>query len=119
MFKRKSMRTKTDRRSRYIAANPLWPLEELHDLRSPPLVPDPEFSPLDIRALGRDAKGTVALPTDPSRVQPSKRRRLYTFRREFPIPHLVSGLPWRFAQHLRPPVVPESEFSPFDLSHMS
>jgi hypothetical protein len=42
-------------------------------------------------------------------------RRWYALRREFPIPPLVAGLPWRFAQHPQGPVVPEAEFAPLDL----
>ena len=118
MFQRKSTRAKTDRRrlGRYIAANPLWPLEELRDLRNPPFVPDPEYSPLDIRALGPHPEDPAAPPSVPARVHPFKHRRFHTVRREFPIPHLVLGLPWRFAEYLKPPVVRELEFSPFDLS---
>jgi hypothetical protein len=48
-----------------------------------------------------------------------KHRRLYTVRREFPIPRLVAGLPWRFAQHIERPVVPEAEFAALDLSYIS
>jgi hypothetical protein len=43
---------KRRRLGRYIVANPLWPLDELRDLRNLPFGPDPEYSPLDIRALG-------------------------------------------------------------------
>lgn len=121
MFERKSPHAgpKQKRLGRYKAENPLWPLEELHDLRNPPFVPDPEFTPLDIRALGRKTEGPAGPSTVPAPVHPSKPRRFHTVRREFPIPHLLSGLPWRFAQHIKPPVVPESEFTPFDLSHIN
>ena len=121
MFQRKSLQSGPKRRKlgRYIAANPLWPLEELHDLRNPPFVPDPEFSPLDIRSLGPTRKGAVAPPTDLPRLHPSQHRRFHAVRRGFPIPHLVLGLPWRFAEHVKSPVVPESKFSPFDLSHIN
>ena len=94
---------------RYLA-NPLWPLQELHDLRNPPFVADPEFTPLDLDALGCDPKSAPASP---------KHRRLYTFRREFPIPRLVTGLPWRYSQYINSPVVPEGEFPPLNLSYIS
>jgi hypothetical protein len=32
----------------------LWPLEELRNLRNPPFVPDPEFTPLPLERLERD-----------------------------------------------------------------
>jgi hypothetical protein len=38
---------------------------------------------------------------------------------EFPIPQLVAGIPWRFAQHIKRPVVPEAEFAPLVLSYIS
>jgi len=89
MFQRKSLQAGPERRrlGRYIAANPLWPLEELRDLRNPPFVPDPEYSPLDIRALGPHPEDPAAPPSVPARVHPLKHRRFHTVRREFPIPH--------------------------------
>jgi hypothetical protein len=121
MLHRKIIRARSDarRRDRYLAGNPLWPLEELYDLRNPPFVADPEFTPFDIHALGCDPKSAPASPSDPTQVRPSKHRHLYTVRREFPIPQLVAGLPWRFAQHIRRSVVPEAEFAPLDLSYIS
>jgi hypothetical protein len=121
MLHRKFTRVKSEprRRGRNRAANPLWTLEELHDLRNPPFVADPEFTPFDIDALGGDPQSTPASLSNPTQVRSSKQRRLYTVRREFPIPHLVTGLPWRFAQHLKGPVVPEVEFAPLDLSYIS
>jgi hypothetical protein len=117
MLQRKFIRVRSDQRrlGRYLVGNPLWPLEELHDLRNPPFVADPEFTPFDIDAFGCDAQSAPASPSDRTQVRPSKHRRLYTFRREFPIPRLVAGLPWRFAQHIKRPVVPEVEFAPLDL----
>jgi hypothetical protein len=44
-----------------ISGNPLWPLEELRNLRNPPVVADPEFTPLAIDALGCRAKDAFAL----------------------------------------------------------
>jgi hypothetical protein len=35
-----------------VSGNPLWPLEELRNLRNPPFVADPEFAPVVIGALG-------------------------------------------------------------------
>jgi hypothetical protein len=120
MSLRKFTRVRSDpRRQSRLAGNPLWPLEELHDLRNPPFVADPEFTPFDIDAFGCDPKSTPASPSDPTQVRPSKHRRLYTVRREFPIPRLVAGPPWRFAQHIERPVVPEAEFAPLDLSYIS
>jgi len=117
MLQRKFVRVRNDpRRRRYLAANPLWTLEELRNLRNPPFVADPEFIPFEIDALGPDPKSAPALPSDPTQVRPSKHRRLHTVRREFPIPALVGGLPWRYAEHIKRPAVPEAEFAPLDLS---
>jgi hypothetical protein len=89
------------------------PFKVLHDLRNPPFVADPEFTPFDVGTLVCDSKSAPASPSDPTQVSQSKHRRLYTFRREFPIPQLVGGLPWRFAQHVNHPVVSEAEFAPW------
>ena len=50
MSQRKIIRVRNDtrRRRRYLPSNPLWPLEELCDLRNPPFVADPEFTPFDV-----------------------------------------------------------------------
>jgi hypothetical protein len=57
MLQRKFVRVRSDpRRRRYLAANLLWTLEELHDLRNPQYVADPEFTPFKIDALGCDPK---------------------------------------------------------------
>ena len=58
MLQRKCIRVRSDpsRRGGWLAGNPLWPLEELHDLRNPRFVADPEFTPFDIDALGCDPK---------------------------------------------------------------
>jgi hypothetical protein len=117
MWQRKFVRVRSDpRRRRYLAENPLWTLEELHDLRNPPFVADPEFAPFEIDALGCDPKSAPASPSDPTQVRLSKHRRLYTIRREFPIPQLVGGLPWRYGERIKRPIVPEAEFAPLDLS---
>ena len=55
-WSRKSSRPRWNtRRPRYLA-NPLWPLEELRDLRDPLSIADPEFAPLNIEALGCDSQ---------------------------------------------------------------
>jgi len=119
MCQRKFIRRDRKRRDRCQAANPLWTLEELHGLRHPPFVADPEFTPFDIEALGEDLQNASTSPSDSTQVRPPKRRHFYAVRGEFAIPHLVAGLPWRFAQHLKGPVVPEAEFAPLDLSYFN
>jgi hypothetical protein len=121
MLRRKFIRFTSDPRrlGRYQAGNPLWPLEELHDLHKPPFVAEPEFTPFDIDALRCNPQNAPALPGDRVQVRPPKHRRSCTVRREFPIPQLVAGLPWRFAQHIKRPVVPEVEFAPLDLPYIS
>lgn len=107
MLQRKSVRARNDPRNRrYLAANPLWTLEELRNLHNPPFVAEPEFTPFEIDALGCHPKSASALPSD----------RSHTVLREFPIPPLVGGLPWRYAEHIKRPVVPDPEFAPLDLS---
>jgi hypothetical protein len=96
-------------RKRY-AANPLWPLEELRDLCDPPFVADPEFTRFDIDALGSQDR-RVSAPT-----LGRGSGQLRSFTTKFPIPPLVLGLPWRFAQHIATPVVPDAEFAPLKLS---
>jgi hypothetical protein len=98
-------------RKRYVA-NPLWPLEELRDLSDPPFVADPEFTRFDIDAL-RSQERRVSAPTLARRSG-----QLRSYAREFPIPPLVSGLPWRCAQPIRLPVVPDTEFAPLKLSYI-
>ena len=119
MLQRKFIRLRSDpRRRRYLAENPLWTLEVLHDLRNPPFVAEPEFTPFEIDALGCYPKSAPASPSDSTQVRPSKHRRLYTIRREFPIAQLVGGLPWRYAEHIKRPIVPEAEFALLDLSYI-
>ena len=102
--------------SAILSVNPLWTLEELRDLRNPPFVADPEFTPFEIDALGSDPQDGAALPSEPTQVCPSKHRRLHTDKREFPIPPLVGGLPWRYAEYIKRPIAFEAEFTPLDLS---
>jgi hypothetical protein len=97
------------RRRRYLA-NPLWPLEELRDLRDPPFVADPEFAPFKIEALRYDSQ-----TSDVSSIESP----FYRFKREFPIPKLVTGLPWRYLPHIDAITAPEGDFVPLDLSWLS
>jgi hypothetical protein len=80
---------------------------------------EPEFTPFDIDALRCNPQSAPALPGDRVQVRPPKHRRSCTVRRKFPIPQLVAGLPWRFAQLIKRPVVPEVEFAPLDLPYIS
>jgi hypothetical protein len=98
-------------RKRYVA-NHLWPLEELRDLGDPPFVADPEFTRFDIDAL-RSQDRRISAPTLARRSG-----HLGSYTREFPIPPLVSGLPWRCAQPITLAVVPDAEFAPLKLSYI-
>ena len=103
-------------RKRYLA-NPLWPLEELRDLGDPPFVADPEFTRFDFNALGRDDFPRVSLsPSKTTLFHLSEPGEL--FKAEFPIPPLVTGLPWRFAKGMQCPVLPDPDFAPFDLCYI-
>jgi hypothetical protein len=121
MRKRRSVRVTSEpkRRGWSRVGNPLWPLEDLRNLRSPPFVADPEFTPFTIDAFGREPKGALASASDPTRIRPSQRQRLCTGQRQIQIPRLVAGIPWRFAPQIGNPIVPETEFTPLDLSHIS
>jgi hypothetical protein len=114
MSKRKIIRVRNDarRRRRYLTGNPLWPLEELYDLRNPPFVADPNSLPSMSMLSDVTPKTRWRRPSDPGQVPPSEHGCSHTVRRKFPIPQLVAGLPWRFAEHIRGPVVPEAEFAP-------
>ena len=67
MLRRKFIRARSypRRLGRYQAGNPLWPLEELHDLHKPPFVAEPEFTPFDIDALRCNPQSVPALPGAP------------------------------------------------------
>jgi len=93
----------------YMAGNPLWPLEELRNVCNPPFVADPEFVPCDIDTL--DRRKAPASPNDPVQLRPSK----HLCQHGVPLPHLVAGLPWRFAGDAKRPIVPETDFVPLDL----
>ena len=92
-----------------MAGNPLWPLEELRDLSNQPFVADPEFVPCDIDALER--RKAAASPSGPEQLAPSKHLCQHGIR----LPHLVAGLPWRFARDAERAIVPETDFVPLDL----
>ena len=81
-------------------------------------VADPEFTPFEIDAFGCDSQSAPALPSDPTQVRHPKRGRLHTVGREFPNPPLAGGLPWRYAEYIKRPVVSETEFAPLDLSYI-
>ena len=99
-----------------ISGNPLWPLEELRNLRNPPVVADPEFKALTIEALGGQAKDAFASAPDGTQIRTSVVRRSFVGRREFRIPLLVGGMPWRFREQNGCRIVPDPEFAPLDLS---
>jgi hypothetical protein len=86
-------------------ANPLWPLAELGDLGKPRLIADPEFTSFDLIVLDRRNRWTPA--EDPAS------------QAQFPIPPLVTGLPWRFAKDTTTPVVPDQDFAPFQLQYIA
>jgi hypothetical protein len=99
-----------------ISGNPLWPLEELRNLRDPAVVADPEFTPLAIDALGSQAKGAFAPVLGTSQVKPPVGQRSFAGRKEYRIPHLVGGMPWRFRAPSGCRIVPDPEFGPLDFS---
>jgi hypothetical protein len=72
-------------------------------------VADPEFVPCDIDAL--DRRKVCASPDDPVQLRSSKHLCQHGIR----LPHLVAGLPWRFARDTERPIVPETHFVPLDL----
>jgi hypothetical protein len=74
-----------------------------------PFVADPEFVPCDMDAL--DRRKAPASPNDPVQLRLSKHLCQHGIR----LPHLVAGLPWRFARDTERPIVPETDFVPLDL----
>ena len=74
-----------------------------------PFVADPEFVPCDIETLAR--RKASASPKDPAHLRFSKHLCQYGIR----LPHLVAGLPFRFARDTERPIVPETDFVPLDL----
>ena len=99
-----------------ISGNPLWPLEELRNLRNLGFVADPELKPLVIDAPGTQAKDAFASGLDTEQVRRPVVWRLFVGRRESRIPHLVGGMPWRFREYSTSRIVPDPEFAPLDLS---
>ena len=120
MSKRKS-RPRWDARRRRYLANPLWPLEELRDLfHNPPIVADPEFTSFKIKALRRDLQAFRMARGDVRPVRWSANPAVYCAKREFAIPALVAGLPWRYdSRQINPVPVPEGELTRIDLSYIA
>ena len=116
MQQRKSTRARWKARRPRYPASPLWPLEELRDLRDPLFVADPEFTPFNIQALGCNSQTSDVSSVAAGQLRSPGKSAFYRFKRKFPIPELVTGLPWCYAQHVTPPGVPEGEFLPLDLS---
>lgn len=91
------------------SGNPLWPLAELRDLDNPCFVPDPDFIRFDPNALsGNDCEHSSSKEASRNSLERGR-----FFHAEFPIPRLVTGLPWRFAKDTTTPVVPDPTFVPF------
>jgi hypothetical protein len=102
---------------RHSPANPLWTLEELHDLRHPPFVADTEFARFDLDALvHNDSQRASLLSSKATRHPVSERGK--RFKAAFPVPPLVAGLPWRFVKDTQRPVFPDPLFAPFDLRYI-
>jgi hypothetical protein len=102
---------------RHCPANPLWTLEELHDLRNPPFVADTEFARFDLDAFVHDdSRRASLLSTKATRYHVSEWGK--RFKATFPVPPLVAGLPWRFVKDTRRPVLPDPLFAPFDLRYI-
>ena len=107
--------------------NPLWTFEELRNLRNPPFVPEPEFNRIDVAALGLRVLMVKEVIFDRrvANMRPNLRSQERPLRRwcfskvDYPIPRLVSGLPWRFAQGITPPIVPDPEFVGLDLGQIA
>jgi hypothetical protein len=116
---RKSTRPRWNARRPRHVANPLWALEELRDLRDPLFVADPEFTPFKIEALGSESETADVSSVDARQFRSPVESPFYRFEREFPIPELVAGLPWRYLQHTSPASAPENEFIPLHLSCLS
>jgi len=102
---------------RHCPANPLWPLEELHDFRNPTFVADTEFTRFDLDALvGDGSQRASLLSTKATHYHLSDRGK--RFKATFAIPSLVAGLPWRFSKDIRCPVLPDPIFAPFDFRYI-
>jgi hypothetical protein len=102
-----------------ISGNPLWPLEELYDLRKRRFVAEPEFTPLTLDALRSKTEGASASSCDATQISTATLSRPFLRHSGFPIPGLVGGLPWRFRDQNGSPVVPEIELNGLDISALS
>jgi hypothetical protein len=98
-------------------ANPLWPLQELRNLRNPPFVPEPEFTLFDVNPLRSERRIVRPLLNLATHHCPPTHKRC--FKVYYPTPRLVSGLPWRFAKSTDYPVVADPEFARLDLSNIA
>jgi hypothetical protein len=119
MAKRRFSRVHAEGRRRLplsISGNPLWPLEELHNLRQRRFVADSEFTPLALGALRDEAEAALASGPDGGQtgLSGSKHRSMGVW--EFPVPPLLGGIPWRFRDQSGCPIVPETEFVRLDTS---
>ena len=99
-----------------ISGNPLWPLEELHHLRKPRFVADPEVTPLAIDALRSKTESSSASTPDNTHIGTVTLDQRFVRLRGFPIPPLVGGMPWRFRDHGGCRIVPDPEFAPLELA---
>lgn len=115
MSRKRYSRPRSDQYDRTpCPANPLWPLAELRDLRNPLFVPDPEFIRFDLNALSEDCPRASLSSKEGSRCHSLERAPT-----EFPIPRLVTGLPWRYAKDTTTPVVPDRAFVSFELRYIA
>jgi hypothetical protein len=118
MRPQKSAMPKRDRNIRGLyLANLFWPLQELRNLRNPPFVPEPEFTRFDVNPLQsqrRTPRGLLNLSTH--HCPPTSAR---FFKVNYPMPSMVSGLPWRFAKSTEYPVVPDPQFTRLDLLNIA
>jgi hypothetical protein len=102
-----------------ISGNPLWPLEELRNLRTQPVVAEAELTPLAIDALGGQAKEAFAPALSGIQVKWRVGRHSFLGRTKFRIPLLIGGMPWRFQGQSGCRIVPDPEFVSLDLSFLS
>ena len=117
-YAEKEMRVRHDR-SRLplgISGNPLWPLEELHNLRKTRFVAEAEFTALSIDALRSKTESSPASTPGNTQIGTAPLGWHFMRLREFPIPTLVGGMPWRFRDHPGYPLVPEAELNRLDLA---
>src|SRR5258708_25982170 len=115
MRKKKCIRVRrAEDRSRLplsISGNTLGPLEDLQNLRKPGFVADPEVTPLAIDALRSKTESSSAPTPDNTQIGTPTLEWPFVRVREFPIPPLVGGMPWRFRDHGGCRIVPDPEFT--------